>query len=587
MSTRILALTLVTMLGACAAEPKVQLNNWTPEAAGANCALGGLKVTAGIDTSNDGVLDDGEVTTTEYLCNGATGSAHLTDTVAEPAGDNCVRGGYRVNFGVDTNGDGALGDDEVTASEYLCNPERPTEGNLVMSRTPAAAADALCPGGYVMVSYGFDLNGDAELSAEEITGGFNVCNQRPEVSLVSSITVDNCGEAIELSATATDSDGSIASYAWSVLSSGSDLTLSGADTASVTVAAGEHRGGASLALVVTDDTGGETTKVVSLTFRGEGCLSHNSFYGVDPASCVAVDVELLAGDDRGGAIVSSQYVYYNGDDGLVRTDRNLEGLMSVGPGGVDVLFSVDGALHALWSSELTVEAIGDAREDDLGDDGDLETWDQIAAVDEDGLRVGAKTTLSEPVRLGSHTVQVDGDPVFRRVYRVLTAASGDVLVVMLRGYENLPGGRQQFIRTSLYNLDSGELTSSSALYETNENRALFRSIDFATQETNFVFASVVSSVGSAPVLVYRNSNGEWVEYNVEENVAEVVSTSFADDCDVASVALANGNTTAYFHDEGNCFSDLNTDESLIKCGVLYSSNLEGQVDDSGYGAGAP
>ena len=586
MSTRILALTLVTMLGACAAEPTVQLNNWTPEAAGDNCALGGLKVTAGIDTSNDGVLDDGEVTTTEYLCNGATGSAHLTDTVAEPAGDNCVRGGYRVNFGVDANGDGALGDDEVTASEYLCNPERPTEGNLVMSRAPSTAADARCPGGYVMVSYGFDLNGDAELSAEETTGGFNVCNQQPEVRLVSSINVADCGEAIEVTATATDSDGSIASYAWSVLSSGSGLTLSGADTASVMVAAGEHVGGASLGLVVTDDTGGETTKVVSLIFQGNGCVGLNKFYGVDPASCVAVDVESLAGDDRGGAIVSSQYVYYNGDDRLVRADRNLEGLTSVGPAGVDVLFSVDGALHALWSSELDLESIGDAREDDLGDDSDIQIWDQIALVDEDGLRVGAKTTLSEPIRTDTHTVQVDGEDVFRGVYSVLTAASGDVLVVMLRGYENLPGGRdrQNFVRTSLYNLGTGELTSSNVLYETDENRELFRSVDFRSQETNFVFASVVSMANDEPVLVLKNRNGEWVEYNAVQRVAEVASISFADDCDTQSVALAAGNTTAYFHDEGSCFSNLNTDESLIKCDTLFSSNLEGVVNDSGSGA---
>jgi hypothetical protein len=38
------------------------------EPAGVNCAYGGTKVQAGLDTSGDGALQAGEVTSTFYLC---------------------------------------------------------------------------------------------------------------------------------------------------------------------------------------------------------------------------------------------------------------------------------------------------------------------------------------------------------------------------------------------------------------------------------------------------------------------------------------------------------------------------------------
>ena len=43
------------------------------EAAGANCSLGGSKLTAGLDANANNVLDGAEITTTSYVCNGAPG----------------------------------------------------------------------------------------------------------------------------------------------------------------------------------------------------------------------------------------------------------------------------------------------------------------------------------------------------------------------------------------------------------------------------------------------------------------------------------------------------------------------------------
>jgi Collagen triple helix repeat (20 copies) len=44
-----------------------------PEPAGANCANGGTKVEVGQDTNGDGVLEDTEITSVAYVCNGAPG----------------------------------------------------------------------------------------------------------------------------------------------------------------------------------------------------------------------------------------------------------------------------------------------------------------------------------------------------------------------------------------------------------------------------------------------------------------------------------------------------------------------------------
>ncbi len=46
----------------------------TDEPAGANCAEGGVRVDAGVDDDGDGVLDPGEIDTTEYVCDGTAGT---------------------------------------------------------------------------------------------------------------------------------------------------------------------------------------------------------------------------------------------------------------------------------------------------------------------------------------------------------------------------------------------------------------------------------------------------------------------------------------------------------------------------------
>jgi hypothetical protein len=54
---------------------------------------------------------------------GEDGLNSLVKTMIELPGNNCVNGGYIIQFGLDTNKNSVLDANEVVGSEYLCNPE--------------------------------------------------------------------------------------------------------------------------------------------------------------------------------------------------------------------------------------------------------------------------------------------------------------------------------------------------------------------------------------------------------------------------------------------------------------------------------
>lgn len=134
-----------------------QLVSTTAEAAGANCASGGVAIHVGADKNGNGTLDPDEVASTTYVCsgsdgtngtngtngqagvngtdgtngqngsagsdgaNGANGEDQLVRVVSEDPGSNCATGGQAIEIGWDTNGDGILEDDEVQQTSYVCN----------------------------------------------------------------------------------------------------------------------------------------------------------------------------------------------------------------------------------------------------------------------------------------------------------------------------------------------------------------------------------------------------------------------------------------------------------------------------------
>lgn len=95
------------------------------EPAGANCANGGTKLEIGQDVNNDGSLTGSEIAETVYVCNGSDGLDSLIATTDEPPGANCGLGGTKITSGIDDNDNGMLEAGEVDATSYVCSAVPP------------------------------------------------------------------------------------------------------------------------------------------------------------------------------------------------------------------------------------------------------------------------------------------------------------------------------------------------------------------------------------------------------------------------------------------------------------------------------
>ena len=157
----------------------------TTEAAGEYCANGGTRIDSGLDSNSNGSLDSSEITSTQFVCNGSSGtsgSSALVNTEAEAVGANCTSGGTKVTAGLDTDGDGLLDASEVTSTAYVCNGSTGATGaagssghsSLIATATEAAGTNCLYGG--TKITSGLDSNDDGTLAASEVTATSYVCN---------------------------------------------------------------------------------------------------------------------------------------------------------------------------------------------------------------------------------------------------------------------------------------------------------------------------------------------------------------------------------------------------------------------------
>jgi len=127
-------LLLAASLVACQGAPgRTSLIRSSPIGPGARCELGGIRIDSGFDDNRDGALGANEVSDTQFVCNiEVDGRQSLVRVVAIPpsASGPCGLGdGSRVLSGIDINADGALGDDEVTARAVICGGEDGANGS--------------------------------------------------------------------------------------------------------------------------------------------------------------------------------------------------------------------------------------------------------------------------------------------------------------------------------------------------------------------------------------------------------------------------------------------------------------------------
>ena len=148
----------------------------TDEAAGAHCTTGGQRLDSGVDSDEDGTLDSVEITKTEYFCNGADALQGLSKTTREAAGAHCADGGIRVDLGLDDDRDGTLSDQEIDGTNYVCDGADGTDALDSLVSVVDEPAGANCAKGGEKVTYGLDVNGNSKLDAGEVAGTRYVCD---------------------------------------------------------------------------------------------------------------------------------------------------------------------------------------------------------------------------------------------------------------------------------------------------------------------------------------------------------------------------------------------------------------------------
>lgn len=132
------------------------------EAPGRNCESGGTRIDAGLDSNANGSLESNEVSATSYVCNGAAGTIGAVGTMTllrvgpELAGTFCIQGGSKLEAGLDVNRSGILESNEVTTTSYVCN------GAI----GAAGATGATGPAGATGVAGSNGLNALVEVASE-------------------------------------------------------------------------------------------------------------------------------------------------------------------------------------------------------------------------------------------------------------------------------------------------------------------------------------------------------------------------------------------------------------------------------------
>ncbi|GHH00636.1 hypothetical protein [Comamonas sp. JC664] len=146
------------------------------EPAGAHCPAGGRALHAGLDLNDNGVLDDDEVTSTEYVC-GTGVEGLLVHLQTLPPGEQCPFGGHVSRAGQDVNGNGVLDEGEVTREVHGCT-ERVTARVLHRSRHVPPLPETppwKCGWGDTWVEAGPDVNGNGLLDDDEVRAMTRVC----------------------------------------------------------------------------------------------------------------------------------------------------------------------------------------------------------------------------------------------------------------------------------------------------------------------------------------------------------------------------------------------------------------------------
>lgn len=177
----------------CTPKPTYKvLTETVEEPFGENCALGGAKIISGEDLNSNGKLEDSEIQDLHYKCNSSADFKVLVVETAEPEGQNCELGGKAISSGLDLNKNDVLDDNEVTDTQYVCSKESDFKYIVAIEEEPFGSNCSL--GGKKVIT-GYDLNEDSLLEGKEIKETSYKCNTEADFDALTSVSSIEFGSA--------------------------------------------------------------------------------------------------------------------------------------------------------------------------------------------------------------------------------------------------------------------------------------------------------------------------------------------------------------------------------------------------------
>ena len=143
-----------------------------------NCENGGIRIEVGADSNHNAILDESEVSSTRYVCNGVNGENGQDGTtptiVTSPfsgAQGTCEHGGIEIEITLN----------EATSKQYICNGadgQNGTDGQNGHNALVATSDDvgSHCGNGGIRVDTGLDSNNNGTLESDEIRSSSYICN---------------------------------------------------------------------------------------------------------------------------------------------------------------------------------------------------------------------------------------------------------------------------------------------------------------------------------------------------------------------------------------------------------------------------
>tara|TARA_B110000027_G_scaffold32844_1_gene36490 strand:+ start:219 stop:2432 length:2214 start_codon:yes stop_codon:yes gene_type:complete len=415
-----------------------------------------------------------------------------------------------------------------------------------------------------------------------------------QIALVSSPVV--------LSGAASDADGSIASYSWTQ-TSGTTVTLSGADTASATFTSPATAGALQFRLTVTDNQGATTSSFVSIDVSLPPNNAPLANAGDDQSTAILSTVTLAgSGTDADGTVVSYSWQQTSGETvtlingssatatftapnneatlvfGLTVTDNS----GSIGTDSTTVNITDQ---RATLSGDITFDLVPFSASGIGLDYGNIVSSPSrgvvVEAVDDAGLVLASTVTDAT----GGYELRVDTNPSLRiRISAKLLQTSGATWDIKVS--DNTASNALYAVQGDLFATGSGTTVRNfhmpsgwdGASYSAPRAAAPFAVLD-AMYETVQKFATVDASLQLPALEIHWSENNAPADGNLSDGD---IGTSFYSGGKIYLLGKAGTDSDEYdrhvlIHEWGHYFEDQLSRSDSIGGGHSLSDRLDMRV----------